>query len=151
MPLKTIAELQKEIDRQRRQVDKLVARRAKLQSRVAGLDRQIAAIAGSADVSVSGVSVPRLAAAPRAIVQAVTGLVAPAKRGRRRSEQSLGAFIVGVLGKADEPMRARDIKDAVVKAGYKTTSKTFYNIVATTLREDGRFKKVGRGLYKLAK
>jgi len=47
-------------------------------------------------------------------------------------------------------MRARDLADAVLKAGYVTKDKNFYNTVAKTLGKDKRFKRVGRGLYKLA-
>jgi len=47
-------------------------------------------------------------------------------------------------------MRVKEVVPAVKKAGYKTRSKDFYGIVATALREDKRFKRLGRGVYAVA-
>ena len=56
----------------------------------------------------------------------------------------------GFLGKASDGMRVKEVVGAVKKAGYKSLSKDFYGIVATTLRNK-KFKRIKRGLYKLAK
>jgi len=58
---------------------------------------------------------------------------------------------VEVLAKAKAgKMRAMHLADAVVEAGYVTRDRNFKNTVAKTLAKDKRFKRVGRGMYKLA-
>jgi hypothetical protein len=47
-------------------------------------------------------------------------------------------------------MRVKNVMAAVKKAGYKSLSKDFYGIVAATLRDDKRFVKISRGVYKTA-
>ena len=46
-------------------------------------------------------------------------------------------------------MRAKDIAQAVVKAGYRSTSRNFYPIVAAALRDKKLFRRVRRGVYTL--
>jgi hypothetical protein len=48
-------------------------------------------------------------------------------------------------------LHARDLSDAVLAAGYRTKDKTFRQSVATALSTDKRFRRVRRGIYKLAK
>jgi hypothetical protein len=60
---------------------------------------------------------------------------APAKRrGRAPAEAgSLREYILKVLREAGKPMRPKDIQQAVLDAGYKTTSQRFSVIVNQTL------------------
>ncbi len=68
--------------------------------------------------------------APKAVAPA-----APAKRrGRAPAEAgSLREYILKVLREAGKPMRPKDIQQAVLDAGYKTTSQRFSVIVNQTL------------------
>ena len=59
-------------------------------------------------------------------------------------------FIVDVLKKAGQGMRVKDVMAAVTEAGYVSSSKDFYGIVAAALRDDKRFRKLSRGVYTLA-
>ena len=45
-------------------------------------------------------------------------------------------------------MRVKDIMAAVQEAGYESSSRDFYGLVAAAVR-DGGFEKVSRGVYKL--
>ena len=121
---KSIPEIQKELKTKRRHLSKLRAERRKLQTRLASIDRKIESISGFR--------------------------VAPASKPKRRRGKPLADYIVKVLARARKPMRTKDIAAAVKKSGYKSNSKDFYNIVATTLRDE-RFKRVERGQYTLAK
>lgn len=73
----------------------------------------------------------------------------PRKRRARATGKPLIEYVRAVLAKAPQGMRAKDVASAVTKAGYRSFSKDFYGIVATTLR-DKRFKRLHRGVYTLA-
>ena len=62
----------------------------------------------------------------------------------------MAEYIRGVLAKAKEGVRARDVTAAVLQAGYRTRDKTFNKTVAKMLASDKRFRRVSRGIYKLA-
>jgi len=128
--VKTIRQLEQEIKSKQQQVSKLRRQRRKLAADLAKIDRQIASLIGGA-----------------AAAGARTG--GGRKRRRAKNEQSLVDAIAGVL-KGRKGMRAVEIAAAVRKAGYKTYSKDFYGIVASTLR-DKRFKRIRRGIYAVAK
>lgn len=79
--------------------------------------------------------------APRA-----AAVAAPAKRrGRPAAEAgSLREYILKVLRESGKPMRPKDIQQAVLDAGYKTTSQRFSVIVNQTLTilvEQGQVKR----------
>ncbi len=65
------------------------------------------------------------------------------------ADRALLEAIKESLASAPKGMRVVEIAQAVKAAGYKSTSKNFYNMVAATVREPD-FKKVVRGVYKLA-
>ncbi len=125
--MKSIPEIQKELEDKKKTLTKLRAERRDLQKRLAAVDRKISSISGS-----------------RHSTKAAAG-----RKPRRRRGKPLADYIANVLKKSGKPMRTKDIAAAVRKAGYKSKSKDFYNIVATTLRDD-RFKRVSRGSYTLA-
>ena len=60
-------------------------------------------------------------------------------------------FIEGVLAKSKKSMRASEVAAAVVKAGFKTTNKSFNSTVGQMLSRRPQFKRTGTGLYTLAK
>jgi hypothetical protein len=72
-------------------------------------------------------------------------------RGPRGEGASLKDFIMRVLTSAGSPMRLTDVADAVVSAGYPTTSQNLPNQVSMALnamKKQKRIKKVGRGMYQ---
>jgi hypothetical protein len=78
------------------------------------------------------------------------GVVKIARRGagrRGRGGKPLVAVLRDVLQKSGKGMRARDIAQAAVEAGYRSAAKDFYGIVATALRDKKSFKKLRRGVY----
>jgi hypothetical protein len=67
---------------------------------------------------------------------------------RIKNEKSLVETLDQVLGAASEAMKVGDIVEAVLKAGYHTTSDNFRGIVNQTLIKERRhFVSAGRGLY----
>ncbi len=130
---RSIAELSRALAAQQKRVAKLKSQRAKLCASLQAVDKQIAALTGQAS--------PSLARA-----------ASPGKRaGKPGARKSLPVCLVGLLAKAKGgKMRAMHMADAVVKTGYVTKDKHFKNTVAKTLAKDKRFKRVGRGMYKLA-
>jgi len=73
-----------------------------------------------------------------------------AKKAGRGAKKPLAQYLAEALGKARTGMRAMNLADAVLKAGYSTKDKNFKQTVASTLATNGRFERVGRGVYKLA-
>ncbi len=128
---KSIAELSRALAAQQKRLAKLQSRRAKLLSDLQTIEKQIAALNGR---------------------DGRKGPARPATGARRsRAKKALPAFLIEVLAKAKGgKMRAMHLADAVVEAGYVTRDKNFKNTVAKTLAKDKRFKRVGRGMYKLA-
>ncbi len=135
---RSIPELKAEIRRKERALQGLLARRKKVLAQLAKIDREIMAIGGTS----TGTPGPATAV--------VTGRTRGARRSRATGKP-LAEYISSILSKSRRPVRARDVAAAVVKAGYPTHSKNFYGIVAAALRDESRFKRTGRGLYKLAK
>ena len=146
--VKTIEALRQELRVKERQLGKLVARRGALAARLAMVDRKIAAMGGQVP------PVRRRTRRKRAAggMEAAAGraLKKAPRRGKGQEGQTLGSCIVQVLGKAKAPMRIKEITPAVKAAGYRSKSKDLYGLVATTLRDTTRFRRVGRGKYTLA-
>ncbi len=143
MPAKiqSISDLRRQLKARRKAAGKLRAARAKLVRRVAALDKEIAAVVGA------GRKVARRKKkAPRGRGRAKKAL--PRKRA---TGKPLAAYIRRILSKAGEGMRVKAIMGAVRKAGYRSSSKDFYGIVAKTLLDGEQYQRVKRGVYKLAK
>ena len=141
--IKTIPELQRELIAKRSLLRRLRARRRKLATRAAALDRRIAAIEGGA-----GPSPKRKKRKKRKKSVVRKRRKKTAKRGPRRRGKSLVAYIAKVLAAKKDGMRTKEVAAAVKKVGYKTKSKDFYGIVSATLRTD-KFKRIKRGVYTL--
>ena len=71
--------------------------------------------------------------------------------GRRPKGQDLASMIAKALGTSGKPMRIPAIVSAVKRAGYMSASPAFSRIVGMRLMDRKRFKRVGRGVYSLAK
>ena len=121
----TVADLEVELNRRRKNLGKLESRYAKLAAELTSLAAEIETLGGSAPG-----------------VRGVTG-------GRRRAKntQTLVDALAGVLD--GKTMSVTEVADAVQDAGYVTTSPSFRTIVNQTLINSGRFKRVGRGQYTL--
>jgi hypothetical protein len=147
-PQLSIQELRRQLAARKAQLTKALAERKKLAARLAALDRDIAALGGKAP-SRRGRKGPK--AKPKARAGKKKGKAAAKKTVRKRATgRPLVEYIVDVLANAKDGMRIKNVMAAVKKAGYKSLSKDFYGIVAATLRDDKRFAKVSRGVYKNA-
>jgi len=140
---RTIQELRKELQAKERAVAKLSAQRNKLVAELAKVDRDIAKLGGATE---SG-KVRKRAGRPAGRKKAAKKV---SKRRKGRKGKPLVDYIHRVLAKKSGGMRVKEVAAAVKKAGYKTRSKDFYGIVAAALRDDKRFKRLGRGVYALA-
>jgi len=132
--IRSIQQLRQELQVKEKEIGKLQSRRNKLVAQVDRIDRQIAALAGKARRG------RKLAAAGGK--KAVTR--------RRATGKPLVEYIQTVLKKARKGMRVKEITQAVAKAGYRSHSKDFYGIVAAAVRDKTKFRRLGRGVYKLA-
>jgi chromosome segregation ATPase len=150
----TIKELRRQLAAKEKQLDKAVAERSRLATRLAELDAEIAALGGAPApkrkkrrkaAKKAGRKPGRKPGRPAKKKAAKRKVAKKARRGK-----PLAAYIVGVLKGAAGGMRVKNVMAAVVKAGYATQSKDFYGIVAATLRDETKFKKISRGVYTLA-
>lgn len=125
----SIAELEREMQKRRGQVTRLMSKRDRLAAQVAELDREIASLGGPGSTKSGGLGVT------------AAGL----PRRRPRNEQSLNEALRDVL--KGNTMSVTEAAEAVQAAGYQTSSANFRTIVNQTLIKDPRFKKVARGQY----
>jgi hypothetical protein len=145
--IKSIRELQKELARRTRQLSGLQARRAKAAARLAAIDRTIVAMGGEPEAP----GAVRGRRGRRNGRRKLAGKVGRPRQRRRATGKPLIKYVQDVLAKAPpQGMRAKYVAEAVKKAGYRSYSKDFYGIVATTLRSK-LFKKLRRGVYTLAR
>jgi len=140
MPARTrsINELRREIRAKEKDVAKLRARRANLARQLAAVDKDIADLVGGAR------------GAPRRRKKTRRAPGRPRRARKRATGKPLKAYVQQVLSGKTSGMRVNEIVDAVRKAGYRSSSKDFYAIVAKLLLTDDTFKRVKRGVYKLA-
>ena len=143
--MRTIQELRRELHRKELELAKVLARREKAMRRVAAIDAVIVALGGE----IPGAELKRRGRKPGqpAPTPVADGRKIRRPRGRAKG-RPLVEYMVEVL-KGSDGMRIRDLMAAVQQAGYRSSSKDFYNIVAAAIRGE-QFKKIGRGVYKLA-
>ncbi len=116
-----------------------------LTSRRAALDAQIAAV-----VTALGAMGEAGGASPgRPSARKVGRRVMRGGNGRLGSGVSLKAFIARSLRKSSKPLGPTEIASAVLKAGYKTTSKNFVRRVSNALLGLKGLRKAGRGKYTM--
>jgi hypothetical protein len=80
---------------------------------------------------------PRMSAAPRA--------------GGRKEQPALRSMLLNVLRKAGRTLSAQEMADAVQKAGYKSQSKDFRNVVWAAMGNMPEAERDPRGGYRLRK
>ena len=131
--VRTIAELRHELEQKEKQLGKLASRREALLRELQKIDRQIGQIQGQGT----------------ATVRATARTEKSSARGQRATGTPLIQYVKDVLAKSADGLRVKDIAKSVEKAGYHSKSKDFYSIVAAQMQNDA-FKRVGRGIYKLA-
>ena len=132
---KSIAELKKEIEAKEGQLKKFKVKRTTLTKRLGKLDKQIAQLGGEA--------VPSKKAGKKNAKRKVAK-----KQKRAKNKVSLkDALVKALAGK--KGMTVGEAMDAVLASGYKTTSKSFRQIVNQTLILNKQFKNVERGKYAL--
>ena len=116
----SIVDLENLLQERRASLQKLTRQRAELQKKITVVDREIAHLGGTAAARTAG--------------------------GRVRNDQSLVAVMESVL-KGKKPMKVGDILQAVLSAGYHSTSENFRGIVNQTLIKEKQFSQVARGTY----
>lgn len=123
MPLVALERL---IAKRRHEIDRLLRKRRKLESRLQTVNDQITALGGAAS----------RAGGPGS---------------RPRNGVSLIEAIASVLEKAGGPLGIAAITQKVLATGYRSTSENFRGIVNQTLLKEKRFKNAGRGVYQLGR
>jgi chromosome segregation ATPase len=149
----SIAQLNRELERRMKELDRLKRKRDKLVDQLEDVDRQITEIegGGAAGGTATGKSATQAGKKGKKSKKAAGGLKKSTGAGRRlpKNAKPLPAYIQDVL--AGGPMRAKDIAKKVQEIGYKTNAKDFYGIVAQALRDPDLFERQGRGVYRLKK
>lgn len=125
----------------------LAAEKRELAGRLAEIDALVASLGGLVGSGVRKVAkgVAKVTKAAKAVQAAKAG------KGRRgpRAGNTLGNTMAGILGEKG-PMRVLDIVEAVRASSYASKSPHLRSMINQTLRADSRFRRVRRGLYKLA-
>ena len=124
------AALKEELRRRLEALPKLIAQRDELNRQIAELE----ALGATAEA-------PTLEKAP-----------APKRKARKAKRAKNPVALPEALAEAikgKESMSIASAAEAVLAAGYKTTSKNFRNLVKQVLSHDKRFKRVGKGQYTL--
>lgn len=71
------------------------------------------------------------------------------RRGGARGGKSLKQYLAEALA-SGQSKRTNELTQAVLDAGYKTLDRNFRQTVASTLAGNKQFRRVRRGIYKLA-
>jgi hypothetical protein len=142
----TLGDLRRALDDKERDLRELLDRKDAL-----AVELEEIGVTLEAMLAGSGVAPGRRTAPAAKIARAAKGSVGNGrgKPARVAREGSLPVVIRGVLERVLGPMRVAEIAEAVVKAGYATTSKNLNIIVANRLSQMKDIEKVERGLYQL--
>jgi succinylglutamate desuccinylase len=123
---RSISELERLLDMQKKRVAALQKQRDQLSSRITRLDEEIAVLLGK----------PK---APKEV----------SRRRRRRKGKSLAQFVVEVLSQSPQPKSAAEIAEAVIAAGYRTSSKKPVAVVRQILYKSPQIQVKERGRFVL--
>jgi hypothetical protein len=123
----SLTQLERLLDRRRKDLAKLQRQRSKIQKRLDAIDTKIESIGGPFSGRGGG------------------------RGSRARNSVSLQDAIHQILTKSGGPMSVGDIVDKVEATGYKSNSANFRGIVNQTLIKDKRFTAPSRGVYQLKK
>jgi hypothetical protein len=130
--MKSIAELEKELEAKQKQLHKLLAKRDQLGVQLQKVEVQITALQGNA---AQGHKVK--------IVAKKAG-----RKGRKRAAGSLADILAKAMeGKGN--VKVSQAAKMALDAGYTSKSKQFGNVVSQTLANDDRFTKISRGLFRV--
>ncbi len=146
----SIQELRRALAAKERQLEKLAARREKLLASLADVDEEIASLGGAAAPPAAKPGRKKPGPKPKAKKAKKAKASKKAGRKKRGGGKALGDVLANILADAPDGIRVKNAMNEALKAGYKTNAKDFYGIVAAALRDDERFTKVKRGVYKLA-
>jgi len=136
--------LEKKRSQERKKLPALQRKRDKLASQLEGIDTVIAAISGPAP-SRRGAA-KRRGRKPGRPAKKGTGTI----RAKRGGKMTIPAAIHQVLEQAGKPMKAVDIRNAILKQKLvKGVKKSFPLQVSHALSVHKEFKRKGRGVYSL--
>lgn len=138
---RTVDQLQSEL------LEKLREIRDKMAADVSILDARIALLTGKSPLALTA------GRGRRGGRRGKRAKVAKAPGRRRQVGGGAGKPLKAFLAEALETggtMRARDLTEAVLAAGYTTKDRNFRQTVASALAGDRRFRRIRRGIYKLA-
>ena len=135
----SVKTLERLLARRKREIASLEKRRATLLARLAEVERKLAALQG----------VPSAAGAKPVGRARKVKKVKKVVRRRKRRGASLATVIRQVLDAASGPLKAADITEKVLAAGYRTKAKNFRQIVLSTLSRHPDAARVGTGVYVL--
>jgi len=122
---KSISELEQLLESQKKRLATLQKRKDQLASQLTKVDGEIASLVGQAKAPTE------------------------APRPRRRGGKSLREFILETLGQSAKPLSARELTEAVLAAGYRTTSKNPTALVRQIVYRDERIEKKEAGKFVL--
>ena len=137
-----LADLEAELARRRSDLQKLEAERDRLLARLAGVERQIAAVGGET-------TAPAATGPEGRKKKKRTAKKAPNGRRRRRGDQPSLPDMLAQIMSPTEPRRVVELAEEVRRRGYRTKSSDFAGVVSAALSGNPRFKKVARGQYVL--
>ncbi len=142
--LKTLEDiLVKRKSEEGKKLQRLLARRRKLEDALAKLDRALGA------PSTNGGRAGRRGRPGR---PAKTTRIQRRPNARRMNKISLGDAIAKVMGARSKPIHYKDLTSQIERKGlYKTKSRNLLSTVAVTLKRDRRFRKIEPGMYSLRK
>jgi hypothetical protein len=154
MKLQSISasDLRRELARREKGAGKLQKQHAKLAARLAAIEADLAGLGIDAAPAGRGPGRPagkRGPGRPKGSKNRRPGRPKGSKNKRAKNELSLvEAIVKGV--RAGSTVSPADAGAAARKVGYKSSSPNFGMMVANALAKDSRFKRIGRGQYRLA-
>jgi hypothetical protein len=118
----SLGELERLLQKRRREVDSLTRKRTKIEKRLRALDEKIRLASGTGPTTRSG---------------------------RARNELTLVEAIDGAFKGTAKPLKVGEIMERVLASGYQSTSANFRGIVNQTLIKGKQFYSSERGVYAL--
>jgi hypothetical protein len=156
-----LAQKQSELEQARQAYEgrlaNLTRQKEALETQLRAVEAEIQAVHAKALPSATPASKPKATRAPGNGKKATAAgakaapRAAPAKVADEQGKGSLRALLVELLSRSDRPMRARELADQALQAGYQTESRDFINVVWDALGKIPEVKNIrGKG-YLLKK
>src|SRR5258708_6122193 len=118
----SLGELERLLQKRRREVDSLTRKRTKIEKKLRALDEKIRLASGTGPTTRSG---------------------------RARNELTLIEAIEGAFKGTAKPLKVGEIMERVLASGYQSTSANFRGIINQTLIKAKQFHSAERGVYAL--